>query len=172
MNSHIQLIPRPPEAMLFLSLLTFSLSNVAGPFSVGSKSLGVVLGSGEAFDESYVIVGAGFGYYVVDGLQLNFQVETWLGGDRDINKVTPGVQYVFSRHEKLKPYLGAFWSRSYIEDFDNQNSAGLRAGAIFSTNADYYLGLGVVYEDYLDCDERRFVSCDDTYVELSIAFLL
>ena len=163
---------RIKQVVLFLSLLTFSLSNVAGPFSVGSKSLGIVLGSGEAFDDNYVIVGAGFGYYVVDGLQLNIQAQTWLGGDRDIDKITPGVQYVLSRNQKLKPYLGVFFTRSFIEDFENQNSAGLRAGAIFSTSSDYYVGFGVVYEDYLDCDENRFVDCDDTYTELTIAFLL
>jgi hypothetical protein len=163
---------RIKQAMLFLSLLTFSLSNIAGPFSVGSKSLGIILGSGEAFDDDYLIVGAGFGYYVVDGLQINIQAQTWLGGDRDIDKITPGVQYVFSRDQKLKPYLGAFVTRSYIEDFEDQDSAGLRAGAIFSTHSDYYVGFGIVYEDYLDCDESRFVDCDDTYAELSIAFLL
>ncbi len=160
------------QAMLFLSLLTLSLSNVAGPFSVGSKSLGVVVGSGRAFDDNYTIIGAGFGYHVVDGLQLNIQAQTWLGGDRDIDKITPGVQYVFSREQKFKPYLGAFYTRSYIENFDDQNSAGLRAGAIFSTSSNFYVGFGIVYEDYLDCDENRFVDCDDTYTELSIAFLL
>ena len=160
------------QSILLLSLLTFSLSNIASPFSVGSKSLGLILGSGEAFDENYTIVGAGFGYYVVDGLQVNIQAQAWLGGDRDINKITPGVQYVFSRNEKLKPYLGTFFTRSFIDDFEDQDSAGVRAGVIFSASSDFYMGFGVVYEDYLDCDENRFVSCDDTYTELSIAFLL
>lgn len=169
MESKVVLIK---QAALFFSLLTFSLSNNAGPFSVGSKSLGLILGSGEAFDESYLIVGAGFGYYVVEGFQVNIQAQTWLGGDRDINKVTPGVQYVFARNENLKPYLGTFFTRSYIDDFEDQDSVGVRAGAIFSTSSDYYVGFGVVYEDYLDCDENRFVDCDDTYTELSIAFLL
>jgi hypothetical protein len=169
MKSNLILIK---QAGLFFLLLTFSLSNIAGPFSVGSKSLGLVLGSGEAFDDSYLIVGAGFGYYVVDGFQVNVQAQTWLGGDRDINKVTPGVQYVFARNENLKPYLGTFFTRSFIDDFEDQDSAGVRVGAIFSTSSDYYVGFGVVFEDYLDCDENRFVDCDDTYTELSIAFLL
>lgn len=155
-----------------MSLLTFSLSNIAGPFSIGSKSLGIILGSGEAFNDNYTIVGGGFGYYVIDGLQLNIQAQAWLGGDRDINKVTPGVQYVFSRKQNLKPYLGAFFTRSYIKDFEDQDSAGFRAGAIFSTNSNYYVGFGIVYEAYLDCDESQFASCDDTYPELSIVFLL
>ena len=160
------------RVFIFVATLVISLNSAAGPFSVGSKSLGIILGSGEAFDDDYIIVGAGFGYYVVDGLQLNAQAQAWLGGDRDINKLTPGVQYVFSRDQNLKPYLGAFFTRSYIDDFDDQDSAGLRAGAIFSTNPNYYVGLGIVYEDYLDCDENRFVDCDDTYTELTIAFLL
>lgn len=163
---------RVKQAVLFLSLFTFSLSNVASPFSVGSKSLGIILGSGEAFGDSYTIVGGGFGYYVVDGLQLNLQAQTWLGGDIDINKVTPGVQYIFSRNEALKPYLGAFFTRSFIDGFEDQDSAGVRVGAIFSTNSNYYVGFGVVYENYLDCDRNRFVSCDETYTELSIVFLL
>ena len=65
-----------------------------------------------------------------------------------------------------------FFTRSFIDDFEDQDSAGVRAGVIFSASSDFYMGFGVVYEDYLDCDENRFVSCDDTYTELSIAFLL
>jgi hypothetical protein len=157
---------------LLVVMLMFSLTSLAGPFNVGSKSLGIVLGTGEAFNDNYTIIGAGFGYYVVDGLELNIQAQAWLGGEPSINKVTPGVQYVFSRSEDLKPYLGVFFTRSFIDGFDDQDSAGVRAGAIFSTRSTYYVGLGVVYEDYLDCDENRFVNCDDTYTELSITFLL
>ena len=35
------------------------------PFADGSMRLSVLVGSGYAFDESYFIVGVGFGYYLM-----------------------------------------------------------------------------------------------------------
>ncbi len=32
-----------------------------------------------------------------------------------------------------------------------------------------YFGAGIVYESYLDCDESTYVSCEDTYPEVSVS---
>ena len=159
-------------AFLLVSLLVFSSSGSAAPFSAGSKSLSIVVGTGTAFNDNYTIIGAGVGYYVVDGLELSLDAEVWTGGDRSIKKVSPGVQYVFASSDELKPYVGAFFKRASIEGFDDLDSVGGRVGAVFSNRSSYYLSAGLVYESYLDCDKSPFVDCNDTYPELSITFLL
>lgn len=160
------------QAFLLILSLLLSLPGITGPFQVGSKSLSIIVGSGQAFNDDYTIIGAGFGYYVVDGLQLSIAAEAWTGGKPSINKVSPGVQYVFARSEAIKPYLGAFFTRSTIDGFDDIDSVGVRAGAVFSNHSGYYVSAGLVYESYLDCNKTTFVECDDTYPELNIIFLL
>lgn len=158
--------------LLLVPILLLSSSVNAAPFSAGSKSLSIVIGSGSAFNDNYTIFGAGVGYYVVDGLEISIDVEVWTGGDRSINKVSPGVQYVFARNEQLKPYIGVFFKRAAIEGFEDLDSVGGRIGAVFSNRSNYYLSAGLVYENDLDCTETLFVQCDDTYPELSLTFLL
>lgn len=158
--------------LLFFSALLLSTAASAAPFAAGSKSVSIIIGSGTAFNDNYTIFGAGVGYYVIDGLEISIDAEVWTGGDRSINKVSPGVQYVFARNEQLKPYVGVFFKRASIDGFDDLDSVGGRVGAVFSNHSSYYLSAGLVYENDLDCTESIFVQCDDTYPELSLTFLL
>lgn len=133
-------------------------------FSKGSTSLGVVLGSGSFGREDYIILGVGVGYYVLPGLELGIDVQHWFSGDPAITKVSPQIRYVFTQPKVIKPYVGAFYRRTFIEDRDDADSFGYRAGAYFSAKSGVYIGGGVVYEQYKDCN--RFVDCSDTYPEL------
>ncbi|MDH3343234.1 MAG: hypothetical protein OEM07_05880, partial [Gammaproteobacteria bacterium] len=123
---------RFPSYCLVLLLSTSFNTVFAAPFAKGDIGISVLIGSGRAFYDNYTIVGAGVGYYVADGLRLGINAETWLGGDVSINKVSPQLQYVFSREKKLKPYIGTFYRRTTIEGFDDLNSAGARAGVYLS----------------------------------------
>ena len=163
---------RLKPACLVAVLLTFCLSSYAAPFAKGDMGVSITLGSGQAFNDNYTILGAGVGYYLVDGLKLGLDVEVWSGGDVSIKKISPQVQYVFSREKKLKPYVGAFYRKTSIDGFDDLNSAGGRAGLFFSNQGSYYMGIGIVHETYQSCDESVFASCSDTYPELSFTFLL
>ncbi len=162
-------------------LIFLGLSNITSAASVGSggistafsknsTSVGVVLGSGSAFNDNYIILGAGVGYYVVRGLELGIDVQHWFSGEPSITKVSPQIRYVFTQPKVIKPYLGAFYRRTYFGDFnginiDDQDSFGYRAGVYFSTNNRVYIGGGVVYEEYKDCD--AFVDdCSTTYPEI------
>lgn len=164
--------PRFQRSCLAIVLSAFFAPAQAAPFAQGDMSVSVLVGSGRAFNDNYTIVGAGVGYYVLDGLRLGVDAETWLGGRIDINKVSPQVQYVFARTEKLKPYLGAFYRRATIEGLDDLNSAGARAGVYLSNRGGYYLSFGIVQENYLSCDETVYVSCSDTYPEISLTISL
>jgi hypothetical protein len=77
------------------------------------------------------------------------------------------VQYVFHQVPVLKPYIGAFYRRTYVDGLPDINSAGGRAGVYVQAGRNAYVGAGAVYESYLDCNTTTYRSCSDTYPELS-----
>ncbi len=135
-------------------------------FSKGSTSIGIVAGSGRAFQDDYIILGAGVGYYVLQGLEIGIDAQHWFSGDPAISKISPQIRYVFTQPKTIKPYVGAFYRRTFIENLDNEDSFGYRAGAYFTANNGVYIGGGVVYEEYSDCS--RFIDCSNTYPEILI----
>jgi hypothetical protein len=142
---------------------------VGTAFSKNSTSVGVVIGSGSAFNDDYLILGLGVGFYVTKGLEIGIDMQRWMSGDPTITKVSPQIKYVFTQPEVIKPYLGAFYRRTYYGeykgiDLDDQDSYGYRAGAYFSTNNRVYIGGGVVYEEYKDCS--AYTDCSTTYPEV------
>lgn len=142
-------------------------SELAGVFSKGRTNLVITAGSGYAFNETYLVLGVGVGYYVLDGLNLGLSVESWSGSDPKLYKVTPSVQYVFHQIPKVSPYIGAFYRRTYIEGRPDINSMGGRAGVYLAAGRNAYVGLGAVFESYIDCDKATYSSCSDTYPEVS-----
>ena len=112
-------------------------------------------GTGYAFDESYLVVGLGANYYVVDGLNVGLHWEYWTGSEPKMSKLTPSIQYVFHQMNPVKPYVGAFYRRTYLERLEDLDSWGARAGVYLQAGRNSYVGAGVVYESYLDCNERH-----------------
>ncbi len=151
----------------FVSAASVGSGGLGAAFSKGATSIGIVAGSGSAFREDYIILGVGVGYYIVDGLEIGFDVQRWFSGDPSITKISPQIRYVFTQPKKIKPYVGAFYRRTFIEDLDDLDSFGYRAGAYFSSNNGVYIGGGVVYEEYQDCSV--FLDCSDTYPEILIS---
>jgi hypothetical protein len=142
---------------------------VAGAFSKGRVHFFVGGGPGQAFDESYFVLSAGASYYLIDGLALGLALETWTGGDPKIYKITPSVTYVFQQ-PAIKPYVGGFYRRTSIEDRPDLDSVGGRAGVYFQAGRNAFIGVGAVYESYLDCNESVFRSCNSTYGEFTFTF--
>jgi len=140
---------------------------VASGFSKGRTHFVFTAGTGYAFDETYVVVGLGANYYVVDGLNVGLHWEYWTGSDPKMSKLTPSVQYVFYKMQPVKPYVGAFYRRTYLERLEDLDSWGARAGAYVQAGRNSYVGAGVVYESYLDCNEATYRECDSTYGELT-----
>jgi len=152
-------------------LLPFARANaadVAGVFSQGRYALSVVGGTGYAFNESYFVFGVGASYYVIDGLSLGLNVQWWSGADPGIVKLTPSVEYVFYQLPSVKPYVGAFYRESYIDNFSNLASVGGRAGVFIPAGRNVHIGVGAAYEVYLNCDTSTYSSCTDTYPEVSV----
>jgi hypothetical protein len=146
-------------------------ADVAGVFSQGRTHVAVVGGSGSAFNDSYFVLGIGVSYYLVDGLNIGLSAESWTGGDPGITKLTPSVQYVFYQVPRVSPYLGAFYRRTYIDNLPDLDSVGGRAGVYLAAGRNMYIGVGAVYESYLDCNESLYRDCTDTYPEISFTFV-
>lgn len=141
-------------------------------FAKDSTSISAVIGSGSAFNDDYLILGVGAGYYLAKGLELGIDAQYWFSGDPSITKVSPRVTYVFTQPKAIKPYVGAFYRRTFYGDYkgisiDDQNSYGYRAGAYLNTASNVNIGAGIVYEEYLDCN--RLSDCSTTYPEVTFA---
>jgi hypothetical protein len=142
----------------------------AGVFGKGRTHFIVTAGTGYAFDESYLVLGIGASYYVVDGLNVGLHFESWSGGDPEMTKITPSATYVFYQARQVKPYVGAFFRRTRIERVDDLDSVGGRAGVYIQAGRNAFIGLGGVYESYLDCNDSVYRECDSTYAEISVTF--
>jgi hypothetical protein len=147
-------------------------ADVVGAFGKGRTHFVVKGGTGSAFDQNYFVAGLGVSHYVIDGLNVGLFIESWTGSDPSVRKVTPSVQYVLHQVPVAKPYVGVFYRRTYVESLPDINSAGGRAGAYLQAGRNAYLGAGVVYESYLDCNKTVYRECTSTYPEVSftIAF--
>jgi hypothetical protein len=144
--------------------------SAAGSFAKGRTHFVATAGTGYAFDESYLVLGAGVSYYLIDGLNAGLAFEYWSGSDPKMTKITPSVQYVFYQVQAVKPYVGAFYRRTSIDGLDDLNSLGARAGAYIRVGGNAYLGVGAVHESYLDCESNVYRKCDSTYAEISVTF--
>lgn len=142
----------------------------AAPFQQGNQVVSIIAGAGSAFGDDYLILGAGYGYYVVNGLELGIDAQFWLSGDPSINKLSPKINYVFTQPKTVKPYVGAFFRRTYIDGLEDLDSIGYRAGLNFMGQGNFFFGLGFVYEDYQDCTETVYTDCSNTYPEITFAF--
>ncbi|MGB5278704.1 MAG: hypothetical protein WBP02_16245 [Gammaproteobacteria bacterium] len=156
---------------IIASILFLAVSPTqADPFSQGSQSVSIIAGSGSAFRDDYFILGVGYGYYLVNGLELGVDAQFWLSGDPSITKISPQIRYVFTQPKTVKPYLGAFYRRTFIDNFDDLDSIGYRAGLNIMGRGNFYFGAGFVYEQYQDCNETIVSNCSDTYPEILFSF--
>jgi hypothetical protein len=142
-------------------------AEVGASFSQGQSRFSIVGGNGYAFNESYFVLGVGAAYYLVNGLNVGLDLEWWTGGDPGITKISPSLQYVFYQVPRVAPYVGAFYRRSYIENLEDLSSAGGRAGVYIAAGRNSHVGLGMVYESYFDCSDSTYVSCSESYPEIS-----
>jgi len=148
-------------------------ADVAGSFAQGRTHVVVSGGTGSAFNQSYLVLGLGASYYLIDGLNVGLFAESWSGNDPHFYTITPSVGYVFFQVPRVKPYVGAFYRRTfYSSSLPDIDSVGARAGAYLAVGRNAYVGLGAVYESYLDCNKSVYRDCSVTYPEISftIAF--
>ena len=158
------------KSIILLALFLATTPATSGPFSQGSQAVSIIAGSGRAFNDDYLILGLGYGYYVLNGLELGIDAQFWLSGDPSINKLSPRITYVFTQPDRIKPYVGAFYRRTFIDGLDDLDSVGYRAGLNFMGQGNFFFGIGFVHEEYRACSETVFRSCSDTYPEILFSF--
>lgn len=166
MKNNIKLV----SLLIMLSAGVPAVPANSSPFDQGSQSVAIIAGAGSAFGDDYLILGLGYGYYLIDGLALGVDAQFWLSGEPSITKVSPRITYVFTQPQTVKPYLGAFYRRTFVDGLDDLDSIGYRAGLNFMGQGNFYFGAGIVYEQYQDCNETVFSSCSDTYPEIVFSF--
>ena len=154
----------------FFAVAPPAAAQVAGAFSAGRTELMVTGGSGYAFNDSYLILGVGAAVYVANGLNVGLSAQHWFGGERSISNVTPSVEYVFYQAPNIKPYVGVFYRRTYIEGLPDLDSTGLRAGFYVEAGRRNYFGFGLVHQSFMDCNPNTYIKCDSTYLEASFKF--
>ena len=167
MNRTLPLIIAGSLPFMGLAANKVTAAEAAGVLAKGRTHFVVTGGSGQAFNDDYLVIGVGGNYFVTDGLSLGLNVESWTSGDPGITKVTTSAQYTFFQ-AAIKPYVGAFYRRAFIEDWDDLDSYGGKAGLYFSGGGDLYLSAGVVYETYSQCEERLYEDCSSTYPEFGV----
>lgn len=127
----------------------------ATPFDRGRVSVAATLGAASYASGTYYLVGAGLGYFVANGLQLNANIEHWFGsGANDITKISPSVRYVLYQVPTLKPFVGVFYRHWFVhsEFINDADTLGARVGALFDRGG-ILLGIAGMYEVLLtDCD--------------------
>jgi len=60
-------------------------------------------------------------FCVKDGLELGIDSEAWLGGGPDIYKSSPQAKYILSTQARPEPYIGAFYTYTFVENKDDLN---------------------------------------------------
>jgi hypothetical protein len=152
-------------AVVMATLVT-APAHAATPYDAGRMRIGVGLGRTAFLDSPYTVIGASFGYYVVDGLEVNAAGAFWLGGSPAIGDLSPGLRFVLYFVPSVQPYVGAFYRHRFISSYADQDSVGGNGGLLFSLG-NGFVGVGAVYERLVShCDG----ACDAVYPELVVAF--
>jgi hypothetical protein len=140
-------------------------------FAQGKLRLGLSAGYGSWNNNNYGILGAGAGYYVLDGLEAGVDGEAWLGSKPHLYSVSPEVRYTFYQPDQFKPYIGGFYKRSMYDSLSPLDSAGGRAGLVTPLSEHAFLSAGIVTEHYFNCSTSVYSSCSQTYPEIGFGLV-
>lgn len=139
------------------------------PFLRHRVRVTAVVGLGVTNTDDYLILGAGVGYFIVDGLEIGLDYEAWLIGSPVMNRISPETRYVFHMVKVVKPYVGAFYRHTFVSGFDDLDYIGARGGVYFAPPSGvFFAGGGIVYEHLLNCSDQLFVNCDEVYPEVFV----
>lgn len=142
------------------------------PFDQGKMNLSIFGGTTSNFDRRYFAIGGGFGYFVLDGLELGLAAVHQFGDGPSISQVQPRVRYVVQPlvgRSPVIPYVGAFYNHWFIGDgFPDVDAVGGRAGLIYISGR-LLLGLGVAVERTVsECVEDCWAVYPDFSISLSL----
>lgn len=161
----------PILALLGLMLATAAWASPPEPrpFERGSMNLGLVLGFSSG-DGTAFALGAGFGYFVLPGLEPGLEVEVSFGSDRPtVTSLLPYLRWVIWRSYRLSPFLKVQGGRWLISGQDDLSTVGGGGGLVFFLTRNAGLQLeALVFRLFPDalCGD----SCVTTRVGFSLGF--
>ena len=156
-------------AAMLAALLAPQFAN-AQAFVEGSSTFTVSLGAGKQLDKDYTVLAGRYGYFFVRDFEASFTFEAWRGNDPAIYKLVPELRFVYARVFPIKPYVGAFLSRTLYQGLTDRNTYGGKIGAYFTINPNAHLAIGAVYEKVEGCDSSVYSECRQTYPEMGLLF--
>jgi hypothetical protein len=137
------------------------------PFDQSRISVSVRVGEQTAYGFNHFSLGAGIGYYVLDGLEVGLAALHQFGDGPSINEVTPSVSYVAQPlvgRWAVIPYVGGFFNHWFLGDANADiNTVGGRAG-LLRLSGRMVFGLGIAYEHTLS----TCTDCDFFYPDISV----
>lgn len=145
---------------------------VRTPFDQGRMGLGFGFSAQTNFGADYYVVGGGFGYFVLDGVELGLGAAHQFGDGPSITRTTPSLRYVAQplvEHSPLVPYIGVFGSRYFIyEGIEDIHTLGARVGAIYVSGS-LLIGFGIAMERIVsECNE----DCTSFYPDITLNLAL
>ena len=142
----------------------FAQGRVRGAIYGGAGSV-----SGVVDSRTYLILGVGAGYFLINGLEIGADLEGWLLESPQYYKVTPQLRYIFWQVPRIKPYAGVFLRRTFVtDDLPDYSSWGGRLGVAFqSKGGRSFIAVGAVYERFIDNDNVTFYENDTWYPEVA-----
>lgn len=159
-------------AVLVLSVTAHpALGQESRPFTAGTARLSIAFGGATAFNRDYSVFGLGVGYFVADGIEVGLDAEQWFGNSPHIQQVSPQLRVVVNTEGKIKPYVGAFYRRTHIENYRDLDTVGGRAGLYILAGRNAYFGAGLAEDVHLRCDRTVYASCSETFPEILIAVI-
>lgn len=141
----------------------------AGPFAAGKSNLSLIAGG----SNQAIVLGGGFGYYVVDGLELGFQgsyIFAQRDGVEDLAQLSPSVTYTAWQPRSVKPYFGGFLTHNIVGEL-SWTSVGARGGVAIRTGSGI-IRAGVAYESSLDCAQTNDARYECEGIVPEIGFLI
>ena len=166
------------RALLLVALLSSAAAAQPGveepptrrtPFDQGRFGFSAGAGSTTAFGERYFAIGAGAGYYVLDGVETGLSTQVQWGDGPTITRLTPSLRYVVQPlvgKFPLIPYAGVFYSHWFVGGgVADVDAIGTRGGLLYVSGS-VILGLGVAYEHVVsECTG----DCDAIYPDITVA---
>lgn len=142
------------------------------PFDRGRVSLAAGGGTGSSLGYQYVLVGAGVGYFVLDGVELSLHGVHQFGDGPSISELSPQLRYIAQPlvgRSPVIPYIGASYNHWFVGDpYEDVDAIAGRVGGLWLSGR-VVLGLGVIVEHVVS---QCYSHCDSVYPDVTLGFTI
>ena len=151
------------KRVIFLVLIISTIIH-ADIFVKGNKNIGASIGAGSSYGNNYTIVGVYGNYFIADNLALGVGYRGWFGSSPQMHELLLEGTYYLPLDKKIHPYVGVFGRETFVSDYDDYQSYGVKGGIAFSTSKNSYVGVAYVLEYYSRCNDAD--ECSNSYPEV------